>query len=126
MFKLLVIPICMLVVVPAHAKSKDVYPVSCDTLWTAVKDTLAAPHVYGIMSMNDEAQKASFFFIGDLDPFTDRIALTAKGASCEIKSTFLELGPDNLEWRQFHHRVARSLSKLQAAKPKSADSAGNL
>jgi len=41
--KLFIMPFLMLVVAaPALAKSRDVYPVSCDDLWAAVKHTLEA------------------------------------------------------------------------------------
>jgi hypothetical protein len=108
------------VAAPALAKPRDVYPVSCDDLWMAVKVTLENPSNYGIMLMNDGAQKTSFIVIGDLVAYTERVALTAKDGSCAMKATFIELGPDNPDWRQFRHRLERSLAKLQAAKPKPA------
>jgi hypothetical protein len=85
-----------------------------------VKDTLDNPRNYGIMSMNDVEQKASFIVVGNLTAYTDKVALTAKDAGCAMKVTILEIGPDNPDWRQFHHRLERSLAKLQAAKPKPA------
>ena len=121
MLKFLITSFFMLVVAaPALAKPRDVYPVSCNDLWAAVKDTLDNPRNYGIMSMNDVEQKASFIVVGNLTAYTDKVALTAKDAGCAMKVTILEIGPDNPDWRQFHHRVERSLAKLQAAKPKAA------
>lgn len=121
MLKFLMTSFFMLVVAaPAPAKSRDVYPVSCADLWAAVKDSLQSPRDYGILSMNDVEQKASFTIIGSLTVYTDRIALTAKDGGCAMKATFIQEGPDDSDWRQFHHRLERSLAKLQAAKPKPA------
>ena len=124
MFKSLITSIFMLIVAaPALAKPTDVYPVSCDDLWAAVKDTLNSPSNYGISSIDDVEKKASFVVIGDLVVYTDRVALTARDGGCAMKATILEDGPDNPDWRQFHHRLARSLAKMQAAKPKPAATA---
>ena len=99
------------------------YPLSCADVWAAVHDTLDNPHNYGILSMNDVAQKASFVVVGALTPYTDRIALTAKGGGCQVTEAFLENGPDDSDYLQFHHRLARSLKKLQVAKAKPAAAA---
>jgi hypothetical protein len=121
MLKFVITSFLMLfIAAPALAKPRDVYQVSCDDLWGAVKDTLSNPNNYGISSVNDLEQKASFVVIGDLVVYTDRVALTAKDGGCAMRTTILEDGPDNPDWRQFHHRVERSLAKLQAAKPKAA------
>ena len=103
---------------PALAKPRDVYPVPCNDLWAAVNLTLSDSHNYGIMSVNDVQQKASFIVIGNLITYTDIVALTATNGGCAMKATILEAGSDNPDWRQFHHRLAQSLAKLQAAKPK--------
>ena len=121
MRKLFIVAFLMLVVTaPALAKSRDVYPVSCDDLWGAVKHTLESPRDYGIVSMSDVGQKASFTIIGNLTLYTDRVALMAKDGGCAMKATFLQEGADDSDWRQFHHRLERSLARLQAAKPKPA------
>jgi hypothetical protein len=110
----------LVVAVPALAKSRDVYPVSCDDLWAAVKDSLQSPRDYAILSMNEVEQKASFTIIGNLVVFTQRVALTARDGGCAMKAAFIQIGPDDSDWRQFHHRLERSLAKQQAAKPKTA------
>jgi hypothetical protein len=51
------------------------------------------------------------------------VALTATKDGCLAKAAISEIGPDNINWRQFHHRLAKSLAKLQAAKPKPAEKA---
>ena len=110
----------LVIAAPALAKPRDVYPVSCNDLWAAVKDTLGDTRNYGILSMNDIAQKASFIVVGNLTTYTDKVALTAGDGGCAMKATILEVGSDNPDWRQFHNRLAKSLAKLQAAKPKPA------
>jgi hypothetical protein len=119
MLKFLFTSFLMLVIAaPALAKSRDTYPVSCIDLWAAVKDSLENPLNYGILSMDDNKLKVSFIVVGDLTTYTDRIELTSKDYGCAMKATFLQVGSDDSGWRQFHHRLVRSLAKLQAAKPK--------
>jgi hypothetical protein len=106
--------------VPALAKPRDVYPVPCNDLWTALKDTLGNQRNYGVFWEDDAGQKASFVVVGALAHYTQIVELRTRGGGCVANATILELGPDNRDWRQFQHRLARSLAKLQAAKPKSA------
>jgi hypothetical protein len=119
MFKLFIASLFLLVAsLPALAKPADVYPVSCNQLWTAVKDTLDTPHNYSILSENDLSQRAAFVVVGKLVQYTDTVSLAPSGTGCAMKATLLEVGSDNADWRQFHHRLAQALAKLQAAKPK--------
>jgi hypothetical protein len=100
---------------PAYSKPRGVYPVSCDTLWAAVRDTLYGnPRDYGIQLMNNEQWRASFIVIGNLTVFTNHVALKTADNGCLMKTTIIEIGPDNPDWRRFHKRVARSLDKVQA------------
>ncbi len=110
----------LVVAAPALAKPNDVYPVSCNDLWAAVKDTLDNPRNYGVISMDDAGQRASFVVVGNLTQYADKVALAAKDGGCAMKATILEVGSDNGDWRLFHHRLTQSLAKLQAAKPKPA------
>jgi hypothetical protein len=68
--------------------------------------------------MNDVEQRVAFIVVGDLTAYTDKVALTAKDGGCAMKATFLEVGADDSDWLQFHHRLEKSLARLQAAKPK--------
>jgi hypothetical protein len=108
--------------VPAFAKPKSaepvkgVYPVSCDDLWAAVKDTLGNKSNYDLGSVNDLDLHASFIVVGDLIVYTDRVTLFAKDGGCTIKEEIHEVGAENVNWRAFHRRLVRSLAKLQAAK----------
>ena len=109
--------------IPALAKPKDFYPVFCDDLWPALKDTLGDENNYGIVSEDEYRQKALFVIVGALAHYTQKVTLTAKNGGCWANATIFELGPDNSDWRQFQHRLALSLVKLQAAKPKPATTA---
>jgi len=109
---------------PAFAKPGGFYPVSCDNLWAAVKTTLDNPSNYGIQSLDDARLRASFVIVGSISHYTQRVALSAEGGGCLADATILEIGPDNTEWRLFQHRLAKSVSKLQAEKPK-AEAAAN-
>jgi hypothetical protein len=105
---------------PALAKSPDVYPVPCKDLWEAVKDMLGDVHNYGIISEEDEEQRALFVVVGSQAHYTQKVVLRTKNSGCIADATVLEIGPDNSDWRQFQHRLALSLTKLQAAKAKPA------
>ncbi len=111
----------LVVAAPALAKPTDVYPVSCNDLWAAVMDTLDNPRNYGVVSMDNVGHRASFVVVGDLTQYTEKVALTATDGGCAMKATILEIGPDNVDWRQFHHRLAKSLAAVEAAKPKPAE-----
>jgi hypothetical protein len=124
MLKFLVSSFLMLVfTIPALAKPIDVYPVTCKDLWVAVKDTLENQSNYAVISEDEAGLRARFIVVGVLTQYTERVALIAKNGGCQANATILEVGSDNGDWRQFQHRLAKSLTKLQAAKPKPAASA---
>lgn len=110
--------LALIVAVPASAKSnRDVYPISCDLLWTAVKHTLENPGDYGILSVNDLTLRASFMVVGNLVRYTDRVELTEQDGGCRMKLTISQVGADNSDERGFRNRLKKSLAKMQAAKP---------
>jgi len=108
----------LVLAVPALAKPIDIYPVSCNDLWAAVKDTLGNQSNYGIVSTDDYRQRASFVVVGERPQYTEKVELTAKDSGCWAKATIVEDGVANGNWRQFHHRLAQALTKQQAAKPR--------
>jgi len=121
MLKYLVASFLMLAVAaPALAKRPDVYPVSCNDLWAAVHDTLDNPSNYATISMDDIRQRAQFVVIGARGHYTQKVELKARDGGCLANATVQQMGSDNADWRQFHHRLAQSATKLQAAKPKPA------
>jgi hypothetical protein len=73
--------------------------------------------------MDDFGQRARFVVIGARGNYTQTVKLKARDSGCVANATVIELGPDNMDWRQFQHRLAQSLAKLQAAKPKLAAAA---
>jgi hypothetical protein len=112
----LVTLLALSVAVPAHAKSNhDVYPMSCDMLWAAVKGALNNPNDYAILGVNDLSQKAWFIVVGDLKSYTDNVAVTPQGNGCAMKLAMYQIGSDNSDERGFRHRLKRSLAKVQAA-----------
>jgi hypothetical protein len=113
----------MIFAASALAKPIDVYPVSCADLWMAVKDTLGNQSNYAVVFEDEAGQKARFVVIGVLNHYSDKVTLVPVGGGCMANATIPEDGPGNGDWRQFHHRLAKSLAKLQAVKPKPAETA---
>lgn len=103
--------------VPALAKPKDDYPVPCNILWTAVRNTLSNPSNYSILGISDSSQNAAFKIVGSLVPYTDRVALMTRDSGCSLKLAFIEVGSDNADLREFRKGVTKSLAKIEAAKP---------
>jgi len=104
-------------VVPAFAKPHDVYPVSCDVLWSAVKDTLENPKDYSVLGMSDSQEKAAFAVVGELTPHTDTVTLTDEGSGCAMDLKIVQNGSDNSDERGFRKRLNKSLAKMQTEKP---------
>ncbi len=103
--------------IPAFASSRDVYPVSCDVLWEAVKVTLSNAKDYSLLGMSDSGHSAAFLVVGELTQHTDRVAgLVAKDSGCSMKLAFVEIGPANDNEDGFRKRVKKSLAKIQPAK----------
>jgi hypothetical protein len=115
----------MLVVsVPAQARPRDVYPVSCDVLWTAIKVTLSNVDNYTTLAISDTAQNAAFLVVGEMTPHTDRVALLSNDIGCAMKLAFLQIGPDNANERGFRKRVMKALAKIEAEIPAAASAKG--
>jgi hypothetical protein len=106
----------LIVASPSFAKThKDVYPVSCGTLWTAVKDTLRNSGKYGILGLDNTEMTASFSIgIGAIgQKRMNSVALNANGDTCEmvVQSGFSGLTNDDAG--DFKKRVDKSLSAQQ-------------
>ena len=115
MRKLVLTAILMLVsVAPALAKSADVYPVSCDALWPAVKLTLNNQGNYSILSINDLRHQAVFVSVDSASQAAQRLQLKAVGDGCTADDRITQSAPDSSDWEQFQHRLAKSLTNLQA------------
>ena len=106
----------LLMAVPATAKPRDVFPVSCEDLWSAVNVTLSDQGNYRVASMDDLHMRASFIVVGNLTTYTDRVALTPFETGCQIKMAITQVGSDDSDTRGFRKRLAKSLVKVEAAK----------
>lgn len=116
MNKFLIAASCLLLfTTSAFAKSHDVYPVPCDVLWNAVKDTLGNQNDYNVIAMDEGGQKASFVVVGETTPYRNMVALSTQDAGCAMKLTVLQVGPDNSDERGFRKRLGKALAKLQPA-----------
>jgi len=111
-----------LIAVPGFAKThKDMYSVSCTTLWPAVKDALRNSGKYGILSIDNSEATASFVIGGTLSgKRINSVVLNAKGDSCEMQVQTAYSGLVNNDAGDFKKRVDESLTKLQQASPPSA------
>ncbi len=117
MHKALAVILLVFFSVPVFAKPHDLYPVSCDVLWAAVKDTLGNQNDFSVIAVDETGQKASFVVVGETTPYRDMVALVARDNQCAMKLTMLQVGPDNSDERVFRKRLGKSLVKVQAATP---------
>lgn len=106
----------LLLAAPALAKPRDVYPVSCEDMWSAVNITLSDSGNYRVVAIDDLNKRASFIVVGYLTTFTDKVALTALDSGCQMKLMVTQIGSDNSDERGFRKRLVKSLAKVQAAK----------
>ncbi len=114
----------LLVASPSFAKThKEMYSVSCGTLWPAVKDTLRNSGKYGILGIENSEMTASFVIGGTLTgKRINSVVLNAKGDnSCEMQVQTAYSGLVNNDEGDFKKRVDASLAKLpppaQPARP---------
>jgi hypothetical protein len=119
MKRLALISFVVLLAAPSFAKvHKDMYSVSCTTLWAAVKDTLRNSGKYGILGMDNNEMTATYSMgIGSAgQKRQNSVVLNSKGdASCEmvVQSGFSGLNNDDAG--DFKKRVDKSLAALQAS-----------
>jgi hypothetical protein len=110
----------LLVASPSFAKThKEMYPVSCVTLWPAVKDTLRNSGKYGILGIENSEMTASFVIGGTLTgKRINSVVLNMKGDnSCEMQVQTAYSGLVNNDEGDFKKRVDASLAKLSPAPP---------
>jgi hypothetical protein len=106
----------LLLAVPASAKPRDVFPVSCEDLWSAVNLTLSDQGNYRVASVDDLNMRVSFIVVGNLTTYTDRVALNTLETGCQMKLAITQVGSDDSDARGFRKRLAKSLAKVEAAK----------
>jgi hypothetical protein len=106
---------------PSFAKvHRDMYPVGCNTLWPAVKDTLRNSGKYGIMGMDSTEMTATYTMgIGAVgQKRVNSVVLNTKGdSSCEMVVQSGYSGLTNDDAGDFKKRVDKSLAQLQSSPP---------
>jgi hypothetical protein len=105
----------------SYAKThREMYSISCSTLWPAVKDTLRNSGKYGILSLDNEDMAASFNIGGSFGAGkrTNSVMLNSKGdSSCEMQIQTAFTGLTNNDEGDFKKRVDQSLEKLKSNPP---------
>jgi hypothetical protein len=113
--------VLLLVVGSGFAKvHRDMYPVGCNVLWPAVKDTLRNSGKYGIMGMDSTEMTATYTMgIGAVgQKRVNSVVLNTKGDnSCEMVVQSGYSGLTNDDAGDFKKRVDKSLAQLQSAQP---------
>jgi hypothetical protein len=109
----------LIVAGPSFAKThKDLYSVSCGTLWPAVKDTLRNSGKYGILGIDNTEMTASFVIGGSLGgKRINSVVLNAKGDTCEMQVQTAFSGLAHNDEGDFKKRVDESLAKQQPSQP---------
>jgi hypothetical protein len=114
--------------VPGLASThKDVFNVSCNELWRALKDTLRNSGKYGIIAIDDAEMTASYNIGGNLTgKRINSAVLNSKdnGASCEMQVQTAYSGLVNNDAGDLKKRVEDSLAKLKGQPLPSAAAAG--
>jgi hypothetical protein len=106
---------------PAFGKGKkDIYPISCGVLWSAVRETLGNAGNYTIMAMDDSEMTASFTIVGATRVRVNSVALNVVGPGCDLQVHSGESGFANDDTGAFKKRVSQSLAKLKTAVPAGA------
>jgi hypothetical protein len=106
------------VAAPGFAKThKEMYSVSCATLWPAVKDALRNSGKYGILGIDSNEMTASFVIGGTASgKRINSVVLNSKGdTSCEMQVQTAYSGLIHNDEGDFKKRVDESLAKLGSA-----------
>lgn len=115
----MVVLISLSLAVPALAKThKDVFDVSCATLWPAVKDVLRNSGKYGIIGIDSNEMTASYNIGGTMGgKRINSLVLNPKGDKCELQVQTAYTGLIHDDAGDFKKRVEQSLAKLKETQP---------
>ncbi len=105
---------------------KEQYNAPCNTVWTALKDTLRNSGKYGIIAIDNAEMTASYNIGGNLTgKRVNSAILNSKdnGNSCEMQIQTAYSGLVNNDAGDLKKRVDESLAKLKAAPPEGSTSA---
>jgi hypothetical protein len=128
MMKFVVAAFLLLVLsVPAFGKTyKTTYPVPCDEVWAAVKDTLSNPDNHYDVQASDDTQMHADYDVKHAAHVTvtgvflqrqNHVTLVSKGSVCEMQVVSNFSGWEHTDRADFKKRVDESLVKLKEAKP---------
>lgn len=103
--------------VPAFGKThKDVYDVSCSTLWPAVKDVLRNSGKYGIIGIDSQEMTASYNIGGSLGgKRINSLVLNSQGDKCELQVQTAFSGLAHDDYGDLKKRVEEALAKQKTA-----------
>jgi hypothetical protein len=104
---------------PSFCKThKEMYTVSCPTLWPAVKDVLRNSGKYGILSIDNTEMSASYNIGGTwAGKRVNSLVLNTKPEGCEMQIQTAYSGLGNNDEGDFKKRVDEALAKLRTAPP---------
>jgi hypothetical protein len=107
----------LIVATPSLGKThKDLYPVSCNVLWPAVKDALRNSGKYGILGIDNTEMTASFVIGGSLaGKRINSVVLNGTGGNCEMQTQTAFSGLIHNDAGDFKKRVDTSLVKQRVA-----------
>lgn len=118
MKKMVLVILLLTLAAPAFASThKDMFNVSCDELWRALKDTLRNSGKYGIIAIDNAEMTASYNMGGNLGAKRINSAvLNSKdnGNSCEMQVQTAYSGAFSNDAGDFKKRVEASLDKLKS------------
>jgi hypothetical protein len=102
---------------------KDVYNVSCDGLWPAVKDAVRNSGKYGIVGIDNNEMSISYVIGGTLGGkrINSVVLNRVNEKSCEMQTQTAYSGLIHNDAGDFKERVDASLAKLQVAGDKPAN-----
>jgi hypothetical protein len=101
---------------PALGKGRnDIYPVPCNDLWNAVKETLGNTGNYNLVTSDDSAMAASYMIQNAPRQRVNSIRLNPAENGCELKIDSPDTGYGD-DRGVFLKRLNKSLAKTQAAK----------
>jgi hypothetical protein len=104
---------------------KNVYPVACSQLWSAVKIALANPENYKDVQSDDEKMSAEYnvkhsihwSVVGAVNQGKNHVSLAPAGTQCEMSVVSMYSGLSHNDQGDFKKRVDKALAELPAPKP---------
>jgi hypothetical protein len=112
---------------PVFGKTyKSTYPVPCNEVWAAVRDTLSNPeNNYSVEGSDDTRMTADYdvkhaahvTITGAILQRTNKVTLVPQGTACEMQVVSNFSGWEHSDRGDFKKRVDESLAKLKAAPP---------